>query len=355
MAKNFEDSIDFSLIVESLKKLASRAKNANHGVNFERLTMNHRILSNLEIDILNRGEFNEISSSEIFMYKRGVAFRFSSTKSSIDFFRWSRASIAEDIAMQSYNSAEEKSLIVSIMSLRSLLEIVGNAALLEKDLQEISQPNDKNVARMEWLNAVRSVVDVRLEGVRVDYSELIKNGLRETKRYTYKPSLGEADKTAKDLLKGIDVLDKRIKGARAAYEFFCEFTHPNLASVLTNYEGTESRLRVIDIHGYAAHHRQRHIGAFFLKTFGSLLAEGIEIVGDCVDELLRIDLALKSLGEAASRHAKKTIRELIKNDPTSFDSRELCPCNSGMNIQRCCGKMIKASKFGSWKPSAQLH
>ena len=356
MARNSEDRIDFSLIVENLEKLAIRAKNSNHGLNFERLTLNHRILSNLEINILSRDNFTEnVSYSESLMYRRGTVFNLSSIMSSIDFFRWSRSSTSEELAVQGCSNAKEQSLILSIMALRSIIEISGNAALLERDLQEISEPKDENVARMDWLKAIQSLVDARLEGVRVDYSELTKNGLRGTRKFSYKPGYLEADKTAKDLLKGVDVLDKRIKGTRAAYEFFCEFSHPNLASVLTNYERTESKLKVIDIHGYAAHHQQRHVGTFFLDTFGCLLAEGIEIVGECVDELGRIDMALKSKGEAISIHAKQAIRRIIRIDPESFDSRELCPCNSGLNIQKCCGKMIKTSKFGTWTPVPRLH
>lgn len=68
--------------------------------------------------------------------------------------------------MQAYSNAKENSLIVSIMALRSIIEISGNAALLERDLQDISEPKDENVAQMDWLNAIQSLVDARLEGVR---------------------------------------------------------------------------------------------------------------------------------------------------------------------------------------------
>ncbi len=355
MARNSEDRIDFSLIVGNLERLASRAKNPNHGLNFERLTLNHRILANLQINIAGRDKFIEnASSSEKLMHKRGTVFSWSSIKSSIDFFRWSRSSNADELATQAYINAKEKSLIMSIMALRSIIEISGNAALLEIDLQEISEPKDEKFARMDWFNAIQSLIDDRLEGVRVDYAVLKKHGLRGTRKFSYKPG-DFADRTAKDLLNGVDVLDKRIKGVRAAYEFFCEFSHPNLASVLTNYERTESKIKVIDIHGYSAHHQQRHVGTVFLDTFGCLLAEGIEIVGECVDELGRIDIALKSKGEAISSHVKQAIRRIIRNDPESFNPRELCPCNSGLNIQKCCGKMIKTSKFAKWLPVPQLH
>jgi hypothetical protein len=356
MAGSPKDRIDFAFIVDKLEELASRTKNSQHGLNFERLTLNHRVLANIQINMSIRENFiQNSSSSELLMHKRGTVFSWSSIKSSIDFFRWSRSATAEELSIQSYNNAKENSLILSIMALRSLLEICGNAALLEKDLQELPEPKDENFARKDWFNAIQSLIDSRLEGVRVDYDKITKSGLRGAGRFSYKPGHLEADKTAKDLLKGIDLLDKRIKGTRNAYEFFSEFSHPNLASVLTNYDRVESKLQVIDIHGYATHHQKRHVGAMFLDNFGHLLVEGIEVVEECVDELLRIDLFLKLKGETISIHAKKVIRRIVRKNTSSFESWEACPCNSGINIQRCCGNMIKASKFGRRSAAAQLH
>ena len=90
----------------------------------------------------------------------------------------------------------------------------------------------------------------------------------------------------------------------------------------------------------------RRLGKMFLEQFGSLVIEGIEIVGECVDDFQRIDHELKIEGEAMAKHAKKAIRTIIKHEPAIFDSREKCPCNSGINIQQCCGKLIKRSRFG---------
>lgn len=356
MAISVENKISFSQIVQSLEQLAKRAGNSNHGQYFKRLTLNHRILAELQAGIHKRDlSIQDVSDSELLMLKRGTVFNWSSLQSSIDFFRWSRASTVEELASQAYQSAKDNSLLVAITALRSILEVSGNAALLERDLHELAEPKDENVARMDWLSEFESVIDGRIAGVRVDYSALTRNGLRGAKKFSYKPGELEADHTAKDLLKGVDVLDKRIKGARAAYEFFSEFAHPNLASVWTHYDRTEVKIRVLDIHGYAVHHQRRHVGAAFLDTFGSVVSEGIEIAGECVDELLRIDIVLKAEGEAMARHAKRAIREIIKRDPAAFDSRELCPCNSGRNIQQCCGKLIKLSRFGRWTTTPPLH
>ena len=356
MASNLENIFPYARIVESFEKLAKRAKNTNHGPNFQRLTLNHQILAELQARIYKRDQYTaNVTDSEFLMLKRGTVFNWSSLQSSLDFFRWSRASTVEELANQAHQSAKDNSLIVAIMALRSILEISGNAALLERELHGIGEPKEENVARMSWLNEFESFIDSRLIGVRVDYEALRQNGLRGAKKFSYKPGDFEADHTAKDLLKGVDLLEKRVKGGRGAYEFFSEFAHPNLASVLTNYDRTELKIKVLDIHGYVVYHQRRHIGAKFLATFGPVVHEGVEIVEECVDEILRIDLSLKAQGEAMAKHVKKAIREIIKREPAAFDSREFCPCTSGRNIRECCGKLIKASMFGRWTASAPLH
>jgi hypothetical protein len=356
MGSDIENGISLARIIHSLEHLAQRAKNPNHGQHFQRLTLNHRILAELTGGIHTRDlSVQNVTDSELLMIKRGVVFNWSSLQSTIDFFRWSRASAVEELARQAHQSAKDNSLLVAITALRSILEVSDNTVLLERDLHEIAEPKDESVSRMEFLTEFESVIDGRLAGVRVDYAVLSRDGLRATRKFSYKPGELEADHTAKDLLKGVDILDKRIRGARAAYEFFSEFAHPNLASVWTHYDRTEIKIRVLDIHGYAVHHQRNHVGAAFLDTFGSVVNEGIEIVGECVDEALRIDLLLKAEGEAMARHAKRAIREVIKHDPAAFDARERCPCNSGKNIQQCCGKLIKASRFGRWTSALPLH
>lgn len=356
MTSNTDESISFSRIVENLEKLAKRAKNSNHGQHFQRLALNHRILAKLQVDRYQREmSLQHISDAELLMIERGTVFNLSSLQSSIDFFRWSRVSTVQELTDHAHWAAKNNSLLMAMMALRSILEVSGNVILLETDIRQLNEPKNENIARMEWLGAFEYLVDGRLMGRRVDYSLLIRNGLRGPRKFAYKPGAMEADQTAKDLLNGVDALDKRIKGARAAYEFFSEFAHPNLASVWIHYDRTETKIKVLDIHGYAVHHQQRKVGGYFMDTFGSVVSEGIEIVSECIDELLRMDLVLETNGENMARHAKKAIREIVKHNPSAFDSREMCPCSSGKNIQQCCGKLIKASKFGKWTATAPRH
>jgi uncharacterized protein YecA (UPF0149 family) len=86
-----------------------------------------------------------------------------------------------------------------------------------------------------------------------------------------------------------------------------------------------------------------------------LIIEGIEIVEQAVSELLLIDKYLEEKAREVSKIASKCTREVIKKDPKSFDRRENCPCNSGKNIQYCCGKLIQQSKFGNWSTFKSLN
>jgi hypothetical protein len=350
------DSVPYSEIIDNLVRLANRVPASKLNEHYTRLALNNRILTELIGKISTQDPSNlsrdpssiRISDSELHMLKRGEIFNLSAIRYSIDFFHWCRAASAEELASQAHQAATDNSLLMAVMALRSILEICGNASLLEKDLQGIPEPKDELLLTLtQWLHEIEGTVDLRLAGTRVNYAFLTKNSLRDAKKnITYIPEEFEADRTAKDLLKGVDLLDKRVKGARAAYEFFSEFTHPNLASAWTHYDRTEIKMQILDVHGYEVHHRRRHVGAAFLDMFGSVLSEGVEIVIECIDELLRISLALEKVAESAGTRAQKVIRGHIRKDTAMFDSRENCPCNQGKNILQCCGKLINRSKFG---------
>lgn len=356
MSANSREKIQLSQLIESLAQLSVRADDSNHGKHFQRLTLNHRVLTRLQADIYNRElTKKDIGSGEFLMITRGAVFNWASLESSLNFYRWSRTATVQELASQSHRSASEYSILMSIMALRSIIEIAGNVSLMGKDLDALAEPGGDEIALMNWLNEFESIIDARISGVRVDYSVLTNSGLREAKKYSYKPSEFEVDQTSRDLLKGIDLLDKRVKGARAAYEFFSEFAHPNLASVWTHYDRTEMKMKVLDIHCYAVHHQRKHIGAMFLDTFGHLLSEGILITQECVEELRRLDVVFKSKSEILAKQAKRAIRQIIKRNPQAFDSREWCPCGSGNNILQCCGKLIKSSNFGRFAKVGSLN
>jgi hypothetical protein len=350
------DAVSYSEIIENFARLANRMPHSKLKEHYTRLALNNRILTEIMGKIYTQDPSTftrdpssiKISDSEFLMLKRGEILRHSAIRYSIDFFSWCRITSAEELASQAHQAATDNSLLMAVMALRSILEISGNAALLEKDLQGIPEPKDElSLTLAYWLNEIEETVDVRLAGTRVDYEFLTKNSLRNAKKQiTYTPEEFEADRTARDLLKGVDLLDKRVKGARAAYEFFSEFAHPNLASAWTNYDRAEIKIQILDVHGYEAHHRRRHVGTVFLDMFGSVLLEGIEIVIECMDELLRISLALEKVAEITGVRAQKVIRGHIRKDTAMFDSRENCPCNQGKNILQCCGKLINRSKFG---------
>lgn len=347
MVSSHSDTVSFETIIDSLGNLADLASKGFHECEFQRLTLNHRILAKLQADINKRDpSLENVSDTELLMIKRGTVFGWSALQSSIDFFRWSRNCAVIELSSQAFLAAKENSLLMTLLALRSILEITGNVILLKKDLEQLADPKDEGNANSVWLNEVESLIDGRMAGMRVDYHTITTKGLRSSNKFSYKPSDWEADLTAKDLLKGIDALEKRVKGARAAYEFFSEFAHPNLASVWTNYDRQELKYKFMDVNCYVVHHTHKKVGSVFLETFGAALAEGIEIVSECFDELRCIDLYLKTKGENVARNARKSIRKIIKHDPLIFDRRELCPCNSGKNIQQCCGRLIGKSKFG---------
>jgi hypothetical protein len=351
-----QEPVSFANIVKALSDLEAQALKMRPKDVFERLAMNTSVFAKFQSKIFHSNQVGQdISDLDLLCLKRGTIYDWSSIKSNLEFFIWSRKSSIVDLTRQALASFKGNSLLLTCMALRAILESVGNACLLRRDLKQFPEPDIDLHKRMEWLNGIDDLIDVRLKGMRIDYSTILKKGLRLSKQYSYKPGVDEADWKANDLLTGVDVLTKTVKGARATYEFFSEFAHPNMASVYTNYDQTIMKVQFGSINCYSALHNQTKIGDIFIEDFGSILFEGIDIISESIKELQLADDYFHKKADEVATIAQKCIRDMVKKNPQLFDKRENCPCNSGKNIQYCCGRLINASKFSNWTKFPSLH
>lgn len=344
-----KNSILANELVNLLSNVASKALLLNPEDQFVRFTINHRLLTELQVKIHQREQsIDRVTQDELFVLKRASIFVWAGLKASLNFYRWTRKTSIIELSRQGFIAAKSNSLLVALSSMRSILEITGNASLLKRDLEKFEDPIDNLEEKTKWLNNFDGLIDSRISGVRSNYSKILSGGLRNAKKIAYKPGEFEANLEAKDLLNGVDLLAERVKGARAAYDFFSEFAHPNLASSLVSYDQTSVRYSINEIIFYSVQYQQNKLGDTFLDNFGLVLVEAIEIISECLDEMLKIDEFLMQRADEVALVAKRVIRDMVKRDPFAFDAHESCPCYSGKNIQNCCGRLINVSKFGHW-------
>jgi len=336
-------------IIDLLRNISTKCLAIKPDDQFIRLTLNNRVLTEMQANIYRRDpSMSSTTDAELFTMKRASVFGWAGLKTSLNFFRWTRKTSMLELCKQALIAAESKSLLVTLSAMRSILEITGNCCLLRRDLERFTDPIDNILEKMNWLNGIDEIIDSRIAGMRSDYSKILANGLRSSKKTSYKSGEFEVNLEAKDLLNGVDLLAESVKGARAAYDFFSEFAHPNLASSLINYDQTSVRYAIDEIIFYSVQYEQNKFGDAFLENFGAVLIEGIEIISECIDEMVKIDDYLNHKADEVALVAKRVIRDTIKKDPFAFDAHESCPCYSRKNIQNCCGKLINTSKFGNW-------
>jgi hypothetical protein len=349
MEQPIKKIITSNYIIDLLRNISSKCLAIKPDDQFVRLTLNNRLITEMQSNIYRRDpSMSSTPPAELFVMKRASVFGWAGLKASLNFFRWTRKTSMLELCKQASIAAESNSLLVTLCALRSILEITGNCCLLRRDLERFTDPIDNILEKMNWLNGVDGIIDSRIAGMRSNYSKILTNGLRSSKKISYKPGELEVNLEAKDLLNGVDLLAESVRGARAAYDFFSEFAHPNLASSLINYDQTSVRFNIDEIIFYSVQYEQNKFGDAFLENFGSVLIEGIEIISECIDEMVKIDEYLNRKADEVAIVAKRVIRDTIKKDPFAFDAHELCPCYSSKNIQYCCGKLINKSKFGNW-------
>ena len=136
-------------------------------------------------------------------------------------------------------------------------------------------------------------------------------------------------------LKGIDLLDKRIRGARRLDQTLCEFAHPNVGVFLSS----ASKHGLITSEGTRYHHKIISTSAplGFAMNSEQFLPE---VFGICADVLDAYEVAVVAAGIQLSRvqqAAQVVVRRLLKTQKDLVGSYEACPCGSGSKTRFCCG------------------
>jgi hypothetical protein len=334
-------------IVASLKRLNLAAESPRPSHQFDRISLNHAVLTTLAGSLSRSDDdLSTLPFETRLLLTRGALASNSIVATNIRFLVWCRRCATAEHATQALSAFQGGSLITSATAIRSILELVGNTALLEKKIGLLSEGGEDENALIEWIHNVEDVVDESLLGVRIDYRTLADRGLRSNKKNAYKPLAHEKSLEAKDLLNGVDHLGKVVLGARNAYDFLSEFTHPNLISVWTHYDVITPNMSIGDLHMYSVRHQAGSVGEEFLKQFGPILIEAIDIAIDSINHLQKISVDLNERANMLDAKVRRVIRKAIKKNPQFFNRTESCPCHSGKVIRYCCGKLVNERKFG---------
>ena len=256
-------------------------------------------------------------------------------------FRWTRyTAIADALDISNY-SISEGYVSAAYLQLRSVIELSGSIALLCRDAARIKLDESSKLKQSEWIISIVESANKRGAGTRLDWINLAEKGLRKGKSKSYKPSEKFQDKSAVDLMNGVDLIDKSVSGSRHAYDYLSEYAHPNVGVISTRLQAAKHTNLP---NGFELQYR-----TYSTSSIGSVLVDGslpwlvelLEITVEILKHLLVLDKQLAQLEKKLGELSKKVVRAGIKNYPELFESTFPCPCFSGKFVSSCCGRVIQ--------------
>lgn len=231
-------------------------------------------------------------------------------------------------------------LLLGLGALRGFFERAGSLA---DNIRRLSNRLGGGAAGMEAVLEASEDIARCLYGTRLDWMGLAREGLRgsTSNAAAYRPRPDTADVTSRNVLGGIDALEKKVTGARLTYEVLCEFLHPNVGDLVATTEqamswedgwGTRHIRRVISFGPYSTHGQ---------ADFQNILKEAFEISLEIVELSRRLLDELSQLARAVNAITKKAQHATVKRQRHLFKRADPCPCLSGRPIRECAPSALR--------------
>lgn len=257
-------------------------------------------------------------------------------------FRWTRlAAVSQSLAVFQF-SIRHGCMNAAYLQARSVLELCGSVALLCEDIKSkiLSEAGPQEMS--DWMIAVVGAANRRGGGTKVDWDNVAEHGLiKKGKLKSYKPSEDLQDKSAVDLMNGVDLVGDKVKGARRVYDYLSEYAHPNVGIVSTGMKTSEHKTLTNGFELQYLTYSPTSIGSVAVDGTSSLFIEVLEILERTLLLTIDLDRQLEPIQMKLCDIGKKLIRVGLKNYPEMFDAAYPCPCFSGKIVSACCGRRIR--------------
>ena len=311
---------------------------------------------------------SEDAAVDVLVLIKGALREAGNTRWVIRRFVWSKRSIVSELSRTFIDSLEYPSFLPALILSRAILEHIANCEILRRDLSsildmggseikpEIQSLVDEGLLEPEFalLQSMNDAIDVRAFGSRKIWFEYAVHGIHGKKRSYKAPpeeSVFSTDMTARDLMKSIDILDKKVKGTRNTYDFLCEFAHPNLAvnSSRINTGGILEPDNLINM-GWPISEFKHTPNDFQLssKLYRKPLADVFDVLRQNLEYFISLTVELTNHAKATMIITQEMMAKSISKDPLHFFADEYCPCLSKKSVIKCCGRGIKRKKFGKF-------
>ena len=278
------------------------------------------------------------NSTNVSLLIRANAYDVSKVYGLLNSYTWSKQNAIHQLIDSVLNGFNSNNTLSSLILVRSIIEQIGNFCLLYHIDFAVYDKESKNTEGMDAVIDFYAKLAVRAKGTRIDWEKLFESKFSEGKKKSYVPKDGTQDLNAIELLDGVDLLNKHVKGARKLYEFLCEFAHPNVgvlnlfiqdASISHTHDGIRSWKRVYG-NGLPSEN---------IRELSPKLLELLEITIASIEHFIVIEEKLRSSTKSIKPLIKKFVNGAITGcHPKTFYKNDPCPCYSGLPTVACCGR-----------------
>jgi hypothetical protein len=239
--------------------------------------------------------------------------------------------VVRNFASDVISACESGRFLAGRPSLRALIERASLLHALVREVSPIGSLEAKKPTAILALHNAGEIVARALYSTRVNWSSLLEKDPKDISKNDLKfdPIVGAIVLTAETILKQIDKLGNAVPGIRVAYEFLCEFAHPNYGDLIfatSAYEEEESDWCGIRVRTRVIGHRNGEIELpiDYTIVFGKML----KVCAELSQHVISDHRALADATAAAEQMVRSYMRSAIKKNRDAFRKTDMCPCGS---------------------------
>lgn len=218
-------------------------------------------------------------------------------------------------------------------AIRSVFESMGDLCNAVEALREVKDAKDAHWMGQRLNDTISADLSSQVDWARMATAEFRKQD--DLGAFLTLPVKGKGGLF--DPRKGVQALQRRVKGVLPAYEVLLELSQPRGGTLWMVYEDSKTmpdRARTT--------WNRNQLGVGFPRTMAEQMRPVIVQIFDVLYESLPVLKQLeKDFAEIDAKMAKATqdeVRTMLWHFPDLFDKHEDCPCGSGKRVKYCCGE-----------------
>ena len=271
---------------------------------------------------------------------KATTYNFGIFTSQLQSYVWIRTKLIADLITSAQLNLDNDLLLPALISYRSAIEQIANfSATQSRMLHFRDQRKNLHIPNFDLIADVRSTVVPMLFGTRVNWGNFFEIPLNSGKTKGYKPAENTIDLTAELLMKNVDSFDKSVKGIRKSYDFLSEFAHPNIGGYFI-YRSNKSTVMKPSPFKFAETVISSDTPSFSLKELSPVIHQLLSIINSALSKFEEETKEYENIQKIINKDIKLIIKVNILRTSEFWNSREPCPCLSGKEISKCCGKKI---------------